>query len=214
MKLELICSSCGNKFLKLEKEVKRQQKNKGTDTPFYCSSKCQGDARRIIKLPVSKTCECGNGFETTTDASYCGRNCASKYSGLEIRSKPEFIEKLINSGIKSRFSHDNLDKVANSLRVREWSKYDLVHHYLLICSISHSFEYSLPNTRWIYDLAIHDLSLLIEFDESYHKSIVDLDIAKEQDANKEGWNLVRVDVTKESIPYSPNLIKNLLVSYE
>lgn len=209
MKLEITCSSCGNKFLKLEKEVKRQQKNKGIDTPFYCSLKCQGDARRVIKLPVSKICECGSSFKTTTDASYCGLRCASLFSLTKER-----LDKMLAASKDTRFTSDNLDSVSNSLRVREWGKYDLLHHYLLTCCISHTFEYTLPNTRWIYDLAIHDLNLLIEFDESYHSHTVQRDYEKDKAANEQGWHIVRIDVRSATIPYSVDLIKYLLVSYE
>lgn len=209
MKLELKCSSCGNNFLKLEKEVKRQQKNKGIDTPFYCSSKCHGDSRRVIKLPVSKICECGNSFETTTGASYCGLRCASLFSLTKER-----LDKMLEASKNTRFTNDNLVAVSNGLRVREWSKYDLLHQYLLTCAISHSFEYCLENTRWIFDLAIHDLCLLIEFDERYHDHNVEQDIEKDKAANEQGWSIVRIDVRSATIPYSVDLIKHLLVYYE
>lgn len=214
MKLEISCSSCGNNFLKESKEIKRRQKECGKDVSFYCSLKCQGDVRRVIKVPVSKVCQCGNSFETTTDASYCSRNCASKFSATELRSSKEFIEKLINHGRNTRFTRDNLDKVSNSLRVREWSKYDLLHQYLLTCAISHSFEYCLENTRWIFDLAIHDLCLLIEFDEKYHDSTAEQDSLKDKAANEQGWCIVRIDVRSATIPYSVDLIRYLLVNYE
>jgi very-short-patch-repair endonuclease len=209
MKLEISCSSCGNNFLKESKEIKRRQKECGEDVSFYCSLKCQGDVRRVIKVAVSKICQCGSSFETTTDASYCGLRCASLFSLTKER-----LDKMLAASKHTRFTRDNLDTVSNGLRVREWSKYDLLHQYLLTCAISHSFEYCLENTRWIFDLAIHDLCLLIEFDEKHHDYTVERDSEKERAANEQGWNLVRIDVRSATIPYSVDLISYLLVNYE
>lgn len=209
MKLEIFCSSCGNSFLKESSEIKRQQKNKGIDVPFYCSLKCQSDVRRVLKYPVSKICQCGKNFETITDASYCSRRCASLYSLSESR-----LNKMLDASKNTQFTRDNLNSVSNSLRIREWDKYDLLYHYLRASCISHSFEYCLENTRWIFDLAIHDLKLLIEFDEEYHDYRVEQDLEKDKAAIEQGWYVVRINVKTATIPYRPILIEHLLVYYE
>lgn len=81
--------------------------------------------------------------------------------------------------------------------------------------IVHTFEYHLPNTGWIFDLALFDLGVLVEFDERYHFTIVqrDSDALKDSVAQELGWEVCRVNTNGMKAPYPIKLLNWLFDWY-
>ncbi|EKD89727.1 MAG: hypothetical protein ACD_33C00002G0019 [uncultured bacterium] len=204
----LHCSNCNESFIKINKEITRRIKKHGNNIPFYCSISCAAiKINSVKKKPlISKICKCGKEFKTI-DATYCCRRCASLYTFSELRRKA-----LLINGKKNHFSKDNIQHIASGLRSREWNKYIEIYYYLKDKNISHIFEYNLPNTRYIYDLALFDLKLLIEFDEYYHISNTEVDKNKDLMAIKTGWKIKRIKINSKIKPYPVDLVMQFLSS--
>ena len=68
-------------------------------------------------------------------------------------------------------------------------------------NISYQFEY--PINHYIYDLALLNHKLIIEFDEKYHRYVDENE--KYKCANVNGWQLIHVKALEHEV-FSPNLI--------
>lgn len=205
----LQCFHCGNNFEKELKEITRQQNLKGDNTPFFCSLSCYGHFRLT---PLSlRLCPCGNQFETRTDSSHCSRSCTTKYT-----MTPERLLAIIAGSINTRFIAGSLNTADDGLRVREWNKYDAIHRFLWSLSILHLFEYHIPGTNYVYDLALFDMCVLVEFDEAHHRKAKAMISDKNKDmvAQQNGWNVCRIDTANQAIPYSPELMTPLMSFYD
>jgi very-short-patch-repair endonuclease len=218
--IQLSCYCCGIFFHKEIKEYNRRLKLKGQNLKSFCSLSCAAiDNNSPRKNPLlTKTCQCGNIFTTNDPNIYnCSRGCASRFSYNENR-RAIFLN-LFKEGKLTSFSDLNNSEItlitSNSLRVREWEKYDSLHRYLLYSDVPHHFEYVIPGTNRVYDLALFDLSLLIEFDESHHNSINYIldDIDKDNIARQNGWNIIRIKVELWMKPFPINLISQIIESY-
>lgn len=206
------CSECRITFPKNKNEYNRRIRENGVNARFFCTPKCAGiHVNREKQRPtISVVCSCGKTFLTSTGSTFCSRSCASKYS-----MTPERYSAMMAASLNTRITSDNLQAIADGLRVREWEKYSYIHDILTDLFIPHSFECCLPNSRWIFDLALYDFCTFIEFDEGYHhkgKQIF-IDDEKTSAAQSLGWDVFRIDVTKLERPYSIKLISPFIDYY-
>lgn len=192
--IALECYWCGEETKKVAAEIRRQQK-KGKRY-FFCSLSCAvrfGNSRRDdLRKKVRKTCPwCGEDFKTMTGAkspTFCSRSCASAGSVTEARRQA------------GRNARKNLDlgnepeAKANALWARESWKYKKVQKLLDALDEDYDFEHPLKGTRHIFDLALLDHKILVEFDGRYHRSPSQTksDKKKSQAARKQGWRVKRV----------------------
>ena len=202
--VKVSCAYCGTVFDKEIREYNRKLREHGDSVKFYCNSKCHGLDRIVIPVEKDVLCPCGIVFTTTTDRKHCSNSCATSYSCTdEKRNRLSIAAKQSSSG----FTSDNLDHIANGLRVREWGKYDLMHEWLTNASINHCFEYVLDGSRYVFDLALFDMRTLVEFDEYYHFSNQEEDSIKDKVAIENGWSICRINVCNINPPYPVDLIK-------
>jgi len=88
---------------------------------------------------------------------------------------------------------------SKGLRSREWWKYKKLHSYLEGKYVKHIFEFPLDN--YVFDLALVDKKILVEFDGPYHNSRQqqNLDEEKNQIAKEHGWKIFRIPLLSEKI---------------
>lgn len=198
--IKLKCAWCGKEFYLYAKEYDRQIRN-GRDY-FFCSRTCVAKKRnKDRKFPIIlKSCPvCKKEFWASTKkkgATFCSRACASRGSVTELRRN-----KARESGLKNGNSNNigSIDSVANSLRVREAWKYSSIKNFLDKSNIRHQFEF--PCGSGIFDLALLDLKIFVEFDGPYHrnKTIEKIDNKKIIDAKNFGWNVIRIQSGQNTI---------------
>lgn len=94
---------------------------------------------------------------------------------------------------------DNLIKPEQTLKIREAFKYELMLKLLNEHKIDHEFEYRLG--EYIFDLAIFDSEILVEFDESYHSWSVqkESDSIKQKFAESKGFTVIRIETENSSV---------------
>lgn len=203
--IELTCCNpnCGKKFMKPLKEYNRKIKNNKLE--FYCCSKCAGYINHRLKSQnINKICPvCGKEFTTKDNckqATFCSRSCASKGSVNQARRNAGKITSQKN------FMQDthNIYTIRNILIKRESWKYCEIKRYLDETGINHQFEYIL-NEMFIYDLVLFDNEIIIEFDGPEHLYLNES--KKEEIANNNGFNLIRINV-------EPNKIIDLSLIYK
>lgn len=193
--ISLVCSWCGNDFkLRIAEFNRRSKLGKKR---FFCCRSCaiyhQHEASGNNRVPVTKTCQyCRSKFQTMSGAkasSHCSRDCASAGSVT-----PKRLAAARASGKKHVSNINTIQSIADALRAREWRKYVKLDAYLKRRKIAHVFEFSLPRTRYIFDLALTDLKVLIEFDGSDHKDPrqVRVDNRRDRLAKKRGWRVARL----------------------
>jgi very-short-patch-repair endonuclease len=92
----------------------------------------------------------------------------------------------------------NLITTAETLRKREDWKYVKVKNLLTFLGENFEFEYSIP--PYVFDLCLLDRKLFIEFDGAYHsgKQLL-IDAAKQKIAEKNGWKILRIKVSTNTI---------------
>ena len=190
--LPMTCFWCKGDFNIPKKEHTRQTK-RGREH-FFCSLNCaafyanskKGNLRKKIK----KVCpHCGHSFDTMSgskEATFCSRSCASAGSVTEKRREAG------RNFYKNKCPH-SLQQMAKSLRSREWRKYKHTDEVLNKINIKHLFEYAIEEIG-IFDLAIFEQKILIEFDGEYHNNLKQqvLDQTKDALAIADGWNVIRV----------------------
>lgn len=201
----LQCDHCGNDFHRSTKEVNRHIK-RGWDNS-YCSQDCAikhlNTSRGCPVEEIIKECKyCGKEFTTVTGSkstSFCSRSCASKGSVTDLRRRTSLEVS------KKHFLHGGihgLESIARLMKKREGWKYVELEALLKSLDINHEFEFLLPSTNYIYDLALFDQKLLIEFDGPDHKGLKQIakDKVKEMVATVSGaWNVVRIEVQPSSV---------------
>lgn len=203
----IICTWCGIQSEKPDKEIRRQIK-KGRNF-FFCCSKHAAHYNNLNKrnrFPIRKKCKyCGTEFSTFTgrkEKSFCSRSHASRGSISELRR-----QKAKEMGRKTR---KNLISVSQVLKIREKWKYEKIIKYLEVNKIIFEIEYEIK--PFVYDLALIDKKLLIEFDERYGHSGKKqhfIDIKKDQIAKENGWKIKRIKVKEKTI-IEVELIKELI----
>jgi len=199
------CRWCGEQFEMVKAERKRQIKNGATN--FFCSRSCSSyygnSLRGNLRRPITKVCpECGATFETMTgkgEATFCSRSCASRGSITPYRSR-----RAAEVGHAMMAAH-RPEMTAAGLRKREWWRYKDLHAVLDAADVRHRFEYPLrAGIRfYVYDLALLDRHVLIEFDGPYHngEKQVEADALKERTAVNHGWRVLRIKVpTGAAVP--------------
>lgn len=159
-------------------------------------------SRENARRPITKVCPvCDQPFETKTGAkssTFCSRSCASKGSMSEDRR-----ESMRRGGRKAVLDGQGptIEKIAMGLRTREGWKYAEVRKLLEAAAQHHTFEWVLPGTDHIFDLAIHARQCLIEFDGAYHTNPLQktADQVKDQAALQQGWAVTRILVPNKKV---------------
>jgi len=199
------CRWCGKQFEMWKTERKRQIKHGAIN--FFCSRSCScyygNSLKGNIRKPITKVCpECKSTFETMTgkrEATFCSRSCASRGSITPYRSMRAA------ETARAMMAEHRPEMVAAGLRKREWWRYEGLDAVLKAASVRHLFEYPLraDGTFCVYDLALIDRNVLIEFDGPYHDlpGQIPIDAFKEQVAADHGWQVLRIKVpTGAAVP--------------
>lgn len=129
--------------------------------------------------------------------TYCSRKCGQEASG--------FLHAVNLTDIKS---------VAKSLRRREAPRYVKVKRFLKFIGARFKTEYNLPNTKFIFDLAIKfdNRKILVEFDSHIHNtdSALIRDAKRDRKANKLGWEVFRIAHERGLHVFPARLVKSIL----
>lgn len=192
--MELVCDWCKEPFWRCPAEVRRCVR-RGIKTKF-CSGSCSARYRNLVRAPrylhlIIVCGHCGERFNTTTHPRtawrFCSRSCASAGSVTPHRRRRQREA--------GRARPPTIEMLAASLRAREAWKYRAVSDRLVQLGVDHTFEYVLR--RYVYDLALHQQKLLVEFDGPEHRldhRTVSKDLRKTVAARRRGWRLRRVCV--------------------
>jgi len=168
--IALQCAHCNKKIEVLAAEHKRQV-SLGRKR-FFCSKSCAAilgnNLRDDLRCIVEKICpQCREKFETMTGAkssTFCSRECASAGSVTEKRRDVARA-----TGFANYKNIGTAKSISDGLRTREAWKYKELESYLKSRGEPYKFEFVLPDTRHIFDLALPRLTVLIEFDGRYHR---------------------------------------------
>lgn len=197
---EISCFVCGKIVKRSLGEIKRSQK---LGRQSFCSISCAAKANnapRRSKEFVTGCPYCGVEFVTSTHNKakrFCSRSCASKGSMSEERREAQR---------QSGKIHCNNFSTAKGLRSREAWKYVALQKYL--GKRHYQFEFEINGC--IFDLALLDKNILVEFDGPYHAREPQLsrDADKDHVANKAGFKVVRRNVESMTV-ISPSTIEGL-----
>lgn len=200
--VRLVCANCGKEFDKPAGEYRRRIKE--GHTKFFCSRSCSAIAanKKRKSMTIEKVCPvCGKMFTTKDnrhEATFCSRSCASKGS-----MTPKRIEAQSLSGKQHT---DNLLSPSATLKLREQWKYVEVDKALR--QRKHEFEY--PLGGYVFDLALLDVNVLVEFDGPDHHNAHQEKIDREKDiiARSCGFMVVHRDVEPATV-ISPSAIRGL-----
>ena len=218
--VDIVCAWCKQTAQKPKREIDRQRRNGKHE--FFCSISCAAHAYNSKRKSVyiEKTCPvCQHKFTTKKnckEATFCSRQCASKGSMTDyrrIKARVTFkrnIEKIASSSQPSQIS-------AASLKSRESWKYVKLHRYLNVQKLRHEFEFNIENTSYVYDLALLDFKLAIEFDGREHNStgVKQKDHQKDKAAEQAGWRVIRIkNVKRNSVIPISYLSKALLLYFK
>lgn len=209
--VNLNCFFCGVEFNRSVKEYNRCVR---IGRRFYCSNSCSAKINNIPKKAkeIIKNCLlCGVRFKSNTktkSAKYCSRSCASKGSMSDSRREAQ-RRGGINSGLKS----NNLISIEEALKKREPWKYVSVKELLDKSREKYEFEFRIGN--FIFDLALLDKKIIVEFDSPYHNdgNQKKIDTEKEKIAQDAGFFLIRRPVQPMTIIH-PNTIAGLTQNKE
>lgn len=199
--VSLNCAYCGTPFKKPIGEYNRRIKL-GYDY-FFCSLSCTSSFRHAtmdnrVRM-INKVCPyCGHTFESNTSAkaaTYCSHSCASLATITPCRRESARRMGKRNSGNLKRAPED----IASVLRVREAWKYAMLREFLENVREDHIFEYVLPDTNCIYDLALPKRKILVEFDAYHHASNKKRDAEKDEVAKNNGWGIMRITTSSHSV---------------
>ena len=198
-KSQIICANCGRPFFKEKREINRARK-KGAN--HFCTQSCGGQHRasQTRARDIVRTCPCGKRFRTSTKkkaAKHCSRSCASRYSMNAQRREAQR---------RAGLATENLISPAEVLKLRERWKYAALGEVLT--DRDHEFEYELGG--YVFDLALLDTRVLVEFDGPYHEhgDQPRIDAAKERVAEEAGFIVVRREVQQMSV-ISPTTLREL-----
>jgi very-short-patch-repair endonuclease/DNA-directed RNA polymerase subunit RPC12/RpoP len=188
--IDVVCEYCASTVTKPLKEYTRSMK-KGMK--MFCSNSCGAKFNNHSReMPDQEAqCElCSSSFMAKRMAGrwtrFCSRECASKGSYNENRRQS--VLKLVASG----FGRGNLITASAALKMREAWKY--VELASTLQGVSHEFEYPMGNS--VYDLALFDSKIIIEFDGDDHRTQKQqwIDRSKDISAKEAGFTVVRVPV--------------------
>lgn len=195
-KIKLFCDYCGFETYKEQKEITRKLK-KNPNAKFFCSNMCSGYAQNKKGIIETKICPfCKSEFkcktsDKKTNRTFCSRECASSGSVTEARKEA-------GRKIGTLECFHTPDQAASLLRSREWWKYEEIKQELISRKLNHQFEYVIEKS--IYDLALIDMKILIEFDGPYHQWLDDE--LKTKLAELYEWKLIRIKTeANQEIPF-------------
>lgn len=199
--IEIQCEICGDTVKRLQGEVNRSRR---LGRRLFCSRSCSAEASNIPRRSKEfvTTCPfCGDDFVTSTlnrAKTFCSRSCASKGSLTEKSMKARR-----ESGFKSR---KNLLSAVECLRLREGWKYAALREHL--GDRLYQFEFEIKEC--VFDLALLDVQVLVEFDGKYHGSAKQRvrDADKDKVAAEAGFKVVRRRVEQSTV-ISPATIAGL-----
>jgi len=103
-------------------------------------------------------------------------------------------ERARETGLANVKNVQSMEARTKGLLKREMPKYTQLADYLQKRRIRHAFEHAIG--KYIFDLALIDQGVLIEFDGRYHESEkqTEIDTEKTRSAELEGWVVCRVSV--------------------
>lgn len=193
--VRIVCNRCLKEKERRFTEVKRQLA-KGT-RHFFCSRECANatwsETLTRSEPTVEKMCAyCGQQYSAIVrkgkPTDYCSRSCASKGSVTDYR-RQRAAE--LGSAVPDE---KRVDMLSQSLRSREWHKYESVHDLLNDHGIEHEFEFYFEDEPAYFDLALPDQALIVEFDGPCHSNPGEQrrDREKERLALSYGWDVVRI----------------------
>lgn len=170
-KVMITCAECG-----AQKEIEFGEWNywhrRGREH-FFCSRSCTAKFRnRPYKIDRTREiiCQhCGKSFVTSSeqDVKYCSRSCASAASVTPARRAGSRKGGVAAQKLPTTVHFDILS-AQKALKRREMWKYEELIKLLDKQGVRYEFEYLLDH--YIFDLALLDRRILIEFDGSYHVS--------------------------------------------
>ena len=142
-------------------------------------------------------------------ATFCSRSCASRGSVTEKRR-----EAARKAGLANCKNMNTPEARAASLRSREWWRYSDLAIVLDAVGESYTFEFPVKVdecTYYVFDLALHNRKLLVEFDGKYHQWSEQRrkDTQKEHIAQEQGWEILRMLVS-DNHPIPIKVIKDIL----
>jgi len=207
MNVTVDCEWCGETTEKPVKEVNRARR---LERRFFCSLSCSaraGNEARKPKEVVKKCPHCGRRFKSSTKkkaARFCSRSCAS--AGSMSESRREAQRRAGHAAVAT--GRSNLISIADTLKLREAWKYAALKEVLDRQGRSYEFEY--PVEHWVFDLALLDEKVLVEFDGPYHRTErqTSLDDQKDEVGRAAGFVVIRRCVQSASIIH-PNTIEGL-----
>lgn len=192
VKITVTCEECGKDAIKERGEVTRSQK---MGRRMFCSLSCSGIAvnrEKRSKEIVVKCPGCGKRVKTTTHnkaRKHCSRSCASKASMSKERREAQRRAGKIHK--------KNLIDPQSTLKRREAWKYELLRTALR--DEPHEFEFKLGD--FVFDLALKERKILIEFDGPYHRGSLQQERDEQRDklAEDHGYVVVRREVKAASV---------------
>ena len=204
----VICAYCEKPFEKTNAEINRSIR---TGRRHLCSLSCTAKLhnRERRKPSILKSCAyCGSEFVTRTskhEATFCSRSCASAGSVTDKRRRA--------AQLAGRRNNNGNIGAAKGLYGREKYKYEEVRKFLVDLGIRFKFEHRVEN--YVFDLALLDDRVLIEFDGRYHRGKAQQakDAEKDSVARKHGFIVNRVETESgRDVVYAPALIRNFVAS--
>lgn len=204
-KIKIKCEWCGGPGIKDVGEVNR---SKRIGRRLYCSHSCAAKAGNLPgrSVEIVRTCPvCGKRFTTTTrrrSAKHCSRSCASKGSMTPHRRQRMW------EGRKKAGKHSKNISPEKAMQSREAWKNAALKEVLEKAKIQHTFEYRIG--RYIFDLVLLDLKIVVEFDGPYHRSPSQQksDRKKDKVAERKGFVVVRREVQAATVIH-PKTIRGL-----
>ncbi len=186
------CANCGRPVEKPVGEVTRSRK---LGRPMFCGLSCSAKHRNATRKvrEFEMTCPCGKVFTTTTHNKakrHCLRSCASRFSMSPARRAKQRTGGFAQKG--------NLISTQEMMKRREAWKYALLLGAL--ADRPHEFEFKLGS--YIYDLALLDEKVLVEFDGPEHTSdrrTRKQDKEKDSHAAQLGWRVERRKVENATV---------------
>jgi very-short-patch-repair endonuclease len=195
--LKMGCAWCGKSFESYKGEVTRWLKQ-GRDY-FFCSRSCgtahSNEVSGKKQRPLEKVCPvCTQTFLTHTgkgESTFCSRSCASRGSVTPLRR-----QRAAESG-KKNLKTGGIKISAAQLYAREKWKYESLEKFLIKSKVPYQFEFYFTGGKYVFDLALLNKNLLIEFDGRYHEGSIQRkeDKKKDREAIDRGWRVVRLPVT-------------------
>jgi very-short-patch-repair endonuclease len=196
--VEILCEYCGKAVMRPRKEVTRSLK---IGRRFFCNNSCGAKYSNASRKAeeFTKVCPvCEEEFTTSNKAHankiYCSLYCLNHDPNRTTALYTEAsLKAMRDSGKKQQ---GNLD-VAKAMKTREAWKY--VELEKTLKTIPHEFEFKVD--KYIFDLALPEHLLLVEFDGREHRTAKQkaVDAIKEELAKDLGYVVYHINVKSASV---------------